>query len=175
MNDKTIKYLFFDYGIFCRTFSHPTEEKIFNFLRLEKGWGYGEGETFSDQAIKEALELHREIVFAGHSRTNGFPGYGGELQVTVYEGEDYFAFERSPNGGWTFIQERNNKELKYIEDLTFEQAVKEVRELRLQLWNAFASYPNTIIGTPREISLTTSPSLPIRTTGEYPSLTENAA
>lgn len=154
---------------------HPTEQKLAGFADLEKGWHYGEGEAFSEEAIQSGLELHRYIIFKGHSRTNAFPGTGGEIQVTIYAGDDYYAFEREPSGEWTFLHEYKDEEKQFLEHLTFKDALKQVDQIKLPLWSASEFYQNIPTGTQTEESLMTWRSSPIPEMEEFRSLNEIVA
>jgi hypothetical protein len=143
---------FFKSGILYRTFSHPTVEKILRFSELEKGWNYGEGELFATDAIKAALEFHREVIFNGHSSTDAFPGLDGEIQITIYEGEHYFAFERERSGTWIFTHEKNNEEVESHTELSFENAKEKLKSINLasiqsMLCNVSGYYREETIGT----------------------------
>ena len=142
-----IKYPFFSSIVF-RTFSHPTEEKIFNFCLLEKGWNYGEGEKIPLLAIKSALNLHREIVYRGYSRTDAFPGLDGEIQITVYEGAHYFAFEREKSGKWSATHEKGEKS-ETLSGLNFEKIKEYLNSINSMLCNASDYYQGETIGTTR--------------------------
>jgi hypothetical protein len=168
-----IKFRFFQTGVLYRTFSHPTEEKIFNFSLLKAGWNYGEGEDFSNEAIREAMELHREIIFRGFSRTDAFPGLDGEIQVTIYEGEHYFAFEREKIGTWSVTHEVNNNQVDAVPGLNFEQVKKHLASTNSILCSACDYYRGETIGTRYVEDLTTWPSN--REIVEYPSSEEIVA
>jgi hypothetical protein len=154
-----------------RTFSHPTEEKIFDFSTLEKGWNYGEGEEFSIEAIKSALDLHREIIFRGYSRTDAFPGLDGEIQITIYEDDHYFAFEREASGEWSVMHETNG-EVNTVSGLNFEKVIKYLTSINSKLCNVSDYYRGETIGTRHvEDSMTWRSNHDMM---EYPSLTECA-
>jgi len=140
-----IKFPFFS-GILYRTFSHPTEEKIFDFSMLQAGWNYGEGEIFSNEAIKAVMDLHREIIFRGHSKTDAFPGLDGEIQIAVYEGDHYYAFERESSGEWSIDHEINGDNTT-VSGLNFEQVKEYLNSINSTLCNASDYYRGETIGT----------------------------
>jgi hypothetical protein len=163
-----ITFPFFQSAFLYRAFSHPTEEKIFNFSLLESGWNYGEGEKFSNEAIRSALKLHNEIIFRGFSRTDAFPGLDGEIQITIYEGAHYYAFELEKSGIWSVTHEINN-EIETIPGLNSEQVKAYLTTINL-LCNAFDYYRGETIGTKYSEDLATWPSNHGQM--EYLSLTE---
>lgn len=157
--------------VFFRTFSHPTEEKIFNFSLLENGWNYGEGEKFPMASIEQAMDLHREIIFRGHSKTDAFPGLDGEIQITIYDGEHYFAFEREKSGQWSVTHEIDGE----IEETSNGFNFGEVKQYlnSIELCNVSDYYRVEIIGTRHVNDLTTWRSNQGLT--EYPSSMEPVA
>jgi hypothetical protein len=166
-----ITFPFFQYRV-VSAFSHPTQEKIFNFSRLESGWNYGEGERFSNEVIRSAMKLHSEIIFRGFSRTDAFPGLDGEIQITIYEGDHYYAFELEKSGIWSVTHEIYN-EIETVSGLDFEQVKNYLHSINSMLCTAFDYYRGKAIGTKYVEDLTTWPSNQDRT--EYPSLIETAA
>ncbi len=118
------------------SFSQPIETKIWNFRHLADGWHSGEGVQFKEREIFDAINLHSEILNCGFLETDAFPGFNGEIRITLYSGENYFEFTLEPDGKWTFVHEREDKEIQYKELLTFQEAIKIVRSLEeQQLWN----------------------------------------
>lgn len=142
------------------------------FGDLKKGWHYGEGAKFSESAIEEAIQVHRQITFAGCDQTNAFPGPNGEIQITVYNQQDCFEFERDQTGQWAVIHEQNGIETESTECLSLEQVVERVRVMKSTICNAYAFYPSVIIGTPRGNVSAAWPLRRLPTTVESPCLTE---
>ena len=166
-----IKYPFISKILF-RTFSHPTEEKIFDFAVLKNGWNYGEGEKFPWSSIESAMDLHREIIFRGHSKTDAFPGLDGEIQITIYDGDHYFAFELEKSGEWSITHEING-EIKTLSGLDFAQVKEYLNSINSILCNVSDYYRGETIGTRHAEDSTTWPSNRVKM--EYPSLMENVA
>src|SRR2546425_6692048 len=81
-----------EYTLAGVSFSHATEAKIWNFRDLADGWHCGEGVQFKDRDIFDAIDLHSEMLNYGFFETDAFPGFNGEIQITLYSGKDYFEF-----------------------------------------------------------------------------------
>ena len=141
-------------GLAGMSFSNPTEAKIWNFRKLGDGWHCGEGVQFKDRDILEALSLHSEMLNSGFLETDAFPGFNGEIQITLYSGKDYSEFTLEPDGKWTFLHERGDEEIQYKEMLTLPEAIRTVRTLdEKQIWNTSAFF-HVNIGTGERADLT---------------------
>ncbi len=113
-------------GSRLKTFS-SIDEKIKGFLHLPDGWHYGEGRPPSKSTVINALTIH------GRARllcltTNAFPGIGGEIQVTCYNGADVLGFTLEDDGTITYALEHNETEEDDVEGLTLEEAVNKLNE-----------------------------------------------
>jgi hypothetical protein len=115
--------------------SNETARKIRSFASLADGWHFGEGLPVSKEAIFDALFLHIQILMAGFTETDAFPGLSGEIQVTAYWNEDYFEFTRESDGTWTFIHENSDEEKDTGSNLSLEYATKIAANLRDQICN----------------------------------------
>ena len=122
------------------SFSHPTETKIWNFRNLADGWHSGEGVQFKERDILDGICLHSEMLSCGFIETDAFPGFNGEIQITLYSGEHYFEFTLEPDGKWTFAHERRDEEIQYKELLTFQEAIRIIRTLHQEVCNTFAFF-----------------------------------
>jgi len=159
------------YWVYC-TVSNPTEARIMKFRDLKEGWNYGEGMPFSDSAIEEAAQVHRQITFSGFAQTDAFPGPNGEIQITVYDQCDYFEFERDQNGHWTIIHERNGLEAEPIECLGLDQVIALARTMKSTICDASTFYRRLITGTPQSNVSTVWHSERLPRMVAYPSLIE---
>jgi hypothetical protein len=166
----SIKFPFLT-SILFRTFAHPTDEKLFDFSLLKRGWNYGEGEVFSTEAINSARDLHREIIFRGYSTTDAFPGLDGEIQVTVYEGDHFLTFEFDNSGTWSVTHETGDKS-ETAAGLNLEQVKEYLNSINSTLCNASDYYRGETIGTSSAGDLMTWRSSPELM--ESQCLTENA-
>ncbi|HZM03394.1 MAG TPA: hypothetical protein VFC44_10235 [Candidatus Saccharimonadales bacterium] len=140
-----------------RTEFDPTESKILSFGEFQSGWHYGEGIAFTKRAIEDAILLHRQIYFKGFQKTDAFPGQNGEIQITVYNENHYFQFERQKEGSWEVTHEDNNQEVEFLPLQSFDQALNYVNGLNSKVCDTYVLYTK-VIGTPIGGSLTTWPS-----------------
>jgi len=108
----------FSHRLVTVSFSHKTEDKIWGFRDLKRGWHFGEGKPIDKTGIDEALHLHSEILLHRFTRTDAFPGLNGEIQLTIYSNNDYFEFTREPTGKWTFVHEHLEAEVDVVGELT---------------------------------------------------------
>jgi hypothetical protein len=118
---------------------YPTVTKIKNFLELETGWHYGEGLSFSQSTIDDAIRFHHEVTRQAFFSTDAFPGLNGEVLLTVYYYDYYLEFTFELNGNIIFYQEKDDEEVHYQEDLTFEEAITKLRGFREETWNTSES------------------------------------
>lgn len=112
-----------------------TEVKITKlFKSFEAGWSYGEGVPFKEEIITLATELNKRMNLAGFLETNAFPGTDGSIMVTLYADIDNkkecLEFTIHEDKKITFVREEGNLEIKYADNLTFKDAVKEVFQFR---------------------------------------------
>ena len=160
--------------IIYRTIFQPSELRIMQFQALKCGWHFGEGVEFNESVIADSLELNREIISSGFYDTNAFPGLNGEIQVTVYQDNDYFQFEVSPDNSWSIIHEQAGTEIERIENQNLEQAIDYAKGIKSKLCSALDSYQYTLTGTLTGGDLTTWLLSPTEKMEEFQFLTETA-
>lgn len=124
----------------------PTESKIRSFSSYQNGWHYHEGIAFSKASVDDALILHRQIFFKGFTRTNAFPGPNGEIQITMYHKNHYFAFEREASGLWNITHEVDGEEVESLQQKNFDEVVSYVNALDSKICDIFDVF-SKIIGT----------------------------
>ena len=111
-----------------------TEKKIRRFGEFENGWHYGEGVSFEQSVLDNAIALNREAIRLAFYETDAFPGTDGEVMLVVYSG-DYdleFVFER--DGSVTFCHERGDEEICYRERLSLQDARTIIAKFREKTW-----------------------------------------
>ncbi|MEZ4713750.1 MAG: hypothetical protein R3A44_41565 [Caldilineaceae bacterium] len=92
-----------------------TIEKIQSFADFEAGWSFGEGVAFAQNALDKASQLAKTAHTLGFHETDAFPGLNGEVMVTVYQGNEYWEFTLQPTATITFVYERDDETVTYIE------------------------------------------------------------
>jgi hypothetical protein len=91
---------------------NATQKKIESFAGLRAGWHFGEGMAPSTKTLRSALTLHKKIRAFGFPKTDAFPGVGGEIRLTIYDGEEYHEFTFEANDSITYVHE-----IKGVEDV----------------------------------------------------------
>jgi hypothetical protein len=107
-----------------------TEDKILGFKSLPSGWYFGEGVPPSEDTVRKAIELNRDMSRNGFNKTDAFPGSSGEICVTGYYGSIYLEFTLEFDGLITYALEQDDAEIEYKENLSFDDA----RSLILSFW-----------------------------------------
>jgi hypothetical protein len=110
---------------------NEVEQKIQGFKGLKRGWHYGEGVSFEQSILDNAIALNRETISLGFLETDVFPGLNGEVVFTIYLDDHYLEFTLEPNGSITFCHEKGDKEISYQEGLSFQIAKERIRQFRL--------------------------------------------
>jgi len=131
--------------------SHPTEEKIRGFKELQDGWHYGEGVSFDDTILDDAISLNQEAINLAFFDTDAFPGLDGEIMLTIYWGEHYLEFTLEPNGCATFYREESDEEIYYQEGLPFREIKAKIGEFRKETWRESESLVESIMTAARAI------------------------
>jgi len=112
-----------------------TADKIRSFRQLPEGWHYGEGGPPAERTVTSALAICRAAHNYGFLRTDAFPGIGGEIRVTAYEGPQYLEFTVAPDLRITFVRELDNVEVASEENLSLEQTESKLHQVAEQLWS----------------------------------------
>lgn len=102
---------------------HTTLEKIQSFARFQHRWSFGEGVAFAQNTLNKAIQLAKTAHTLGFHETDAFPGLGGEIMITVYQGCEYWEFTLQPTDTITFVYEKGEETVIYEEGLPFEFAI----------------------------------------------------
>lgn len=100
-----------------------THQKLHSFKSLDTGWCYGEGVPISDAIVALACQLNDAAWSAGFHATDAFPGIDGGISLTLYQGEDFYEFILKHEGTITFIHERGDQEIEYLESIAAQTAL----------------------------------------------------
>ena len=149
------------------------ESKIIAFRGLPRGWNYGQGVPPSEETINIARALNTDLQRSGFQKTNAFPGIDGEIQITAYHESFYLEFTISVDGKITFVQERDNEELRYEEGLSVADAVNKIRAFWGSLWASSDLSITYTTMTPKKRDLPVLHSETQATGLAYPSLRKN--
>ena len=118
---------------------HPALVKIDHFLKLEKGWHFGEGVPATKQTAIKAAVLVEEAVI-GRFDTDVFPGIDGEIMVTVYHKEHYLEFIVEKDGSVTYVYQVNDEDIVDGEKLSFKSALNVIHDFSRRIWNTLGSF-----------------------------------
>lgn len=122
------------YDAFITRLEPETIEKIDSFLKLEKGWHYGEGDVPSKKTVESAKNLAEQAIWSSFD-TNAFPGIDGEILVTVYSKDYCLEFTVESDGKIIFVYEFNDQEIEYSEGLNFREAQKKLDDFCERIYN----------------------------------------
>lgn len=114
---------------------HPTESKILNYGRLEKGWRYGMGEPIDESVVQFALALHKYALGNYIYDSDVFPTEDGELLLTLYSGSYLMDIHIGEDAVFDITIERDRVELYEHESISFEAVKKEILAFRKEVWN----------------------------------------
>lgn len=117
-------------------FAHPIAQKIRSFQDIPVGWCYGEGATFQPGIIDSATKLHSYALSKGFFETDAFPGVNGEIRITLYKDKYYLEFTIENNESITFAHEKDDNEVLYKENITYDDALKLIDFFWDEIWNS---------------------------------------
>lgn len=132
------------------------EKRIRNFATLARGWSYGEGVPFSDRVISAAIAFNREAIKRDILTTDAFPGFDGEIMVTVYHQDHYLEFIFENDGSVTFCHEKDEQDLAYQQGLSLKEALDLLMQFRGRAWTLYVSSTPSSTGIPESIDSTDS-------------------
>lgn len=126
---------------------NPTKDlatdKIISFSNFEEGWHFGDGEKFSKKVIETSLQIVSFLKKRGFAIIDAFPSINGEIRVTTYPGDYYFAINVNDEYRFTFwIEDKNHNELFLAENLSIEELKKTLITYRLK-WSTSEYSPKT--------------------------------
>jgi hypothetical protein len=130
--------------IFNSLSANNTDEKILDFADVPQGWHFGEGDSISAGAIRDAAKLHEAFLLNGFYETDAFPGLAGEVRVTAYHKNQYFEFTREINGEWSFIYELDGAIEEELDCLTMAQAQEIIKNASINIWNTSDIFQDNI-------------------------------
>ena len=113
---------------------NPTIVKVKNFLRLEQGWHFGEGNPPTIECTKKASRIVERAIMLLFG-VDVFPGIDGEIMVTIYYKNHYLEFIVETDETVTFIHEQDDIEIDSKENLHFSSALKKLNDFGEVIWN----------------------------------------
>lgn len=134
-----------------------TERYIKSFAKLSEGWHFGEGKPPSNTDIRIMSALLLRARLLGFTVFEAFPGVDGEIQLAIYDGDNFYSITIEPNAEFTVLYEREQTEVFFQEHATFYDVLARLEEFSFQPWNTPESFTQVIFRS-LTVSPATSPS-----------------
>lgn len=151
-----------------------TLNKIINFANLEKGWNFGNGDSFDGEIIRASIIISSQMKSCGFFQTDAFPGNNGEIMLTIYDKDKYFEFILKSKNDISYTYEVNDTIKEEENKLSLAQVLTLISEKgkKTHSWNTFELSIPKDIGTEENIvSLVSRSKI---TADQYPLLAESA-
>ena len=81
------------------------EEQIESFAKLKQGWNFGEGESFSQQVIDNAIFIYKIGKMHG-LLAEAFPGIDGDIVISFQNKEHFLDIKINPNASFVAEYEK---------------------------------------------------------------------
>lgn len=108
-----------------------TEEKIKDFIDLQSGWRFGDGNPIRESIINEAIKLNRFALELGFVHTDAIPDVDGSIEFLLSKGNHQLEFHIEPDNTITYYKISNNIDVDEAEGISFNEAELKITEL----WN----------------------------------------
>jgi hypothetical protein len=118
---------------------------IDGFAKLPVGWNFGEGVPASFVSLQQSKDMLRFAFDSGIREFEAFPGIDGEIQLCCYKEENTLEITFEINGATTFSLEKNDKRLSYKKDISFNEAIKILKDFAHNKCHSYESSTSTII------------------------------
>ena len=117
-----------------------TKQYIESFATLPEGWHYGSGGSASKTDIAIMTGLLLKAAQLGFRVFEAFPGAEGEIQLAIYDRNNFHSITIEPSAKFTVTSEKNREQVFYKENLTYYDVIDKLENFRFQLWNTSESY-----------------------------------
>ncbi len=134
-----------------------TKRYIESLADLPIGWHYGQGVAPSGDFIQHASLLLDHADSLGFDRFNAFPGIDGELQLTIYDGANFYALTIEPDSGITVLHRQNREEIFYQENLNFMSTLIKLEDFAFEICHTLDTFTQSTL-TPKAVVSATLPS-----------------
>lgn len=125
---------------------NPTNDKLRSFIRLGRGWYFGEGTNPGQSILSNAISLASLAQLCGWE-TDAFPGISGEVLVSIERGSEYYEIIFELNGSLTVVYEVDGEEVNRTPDLSFDDVITKISENSVFQCAIYDSFLRTT-GTP---------------------------
>ncbi len=103
--------------------------KLEEFTKLPQGWNFGEGVPASRKLVALANGVLDRAQDLGFQITDAFPGISGEVQINLYQGEQYFEFIIDAPDCVTFVYEQAGEEEEYLPGIPLFKALSALERI----------------------------------------------
>jgi hypothetical protein len=124
--------------------SNRTVDKIRSFSNLPNGWHFGAGHAPSFDMIAKALAWHDKLLRLGFVTTDAFPGMGGEIMVTGYEGPHYIEILLEADSTITLAYEKNGIEAQTLSGERADKISAALEAIAGGIWNTSGYFTQSI-------------------------------
>jgi hypothetical protein len=126
--------------------STATIRKLRGFGDLAQGWHYGSGGPIGGERIRDAIRVLDEMYMLGLTRTDAFPGAGGEIQLTAYHQDHYLSVILETDGTLSITHEKNGVLCCDVDGAQISAAKAILLKIAGEIWPTYAwSIPDTSI------------------------------
>jgi hypothetical protein len=127
------------------------KNKITGFQYLLEGWHYGEGVPPTPDTISSTIAIN-DTAKSFNLQTDAIPGVDGEIEISCFSNGDTLEFTIMNDKTLTFVHEKDGCDVECKENLSLDEAMKELINYSKTLCNMSDSYIPTTI-TPIKIDL----------------------
>lgn len=127
-----------------------THRKINSFSDLPIGWHFGKGIKPEQSTINNAISLNEKSFEIGFNLTDSFPGIDGEIQLSAYSKNLDIEMIIENNGNISMTGESNNILQFIYENLTIEQVLINLENLRGKIWTSSIYYTSSTMNRQKE-------------------------
>ncbi len=126
-------------------FLRTTDQRISDFLKLPRGWHYGEGNAPNEDTVDDALRINSQATLLG-LKTEAFPGINGEIKINCYFGHKTLELTIGSTNRALLVEEENDSEISSHDNLTVGAVLDIIREEYGETtWNSFDQSTQSII------------------------------
>lgn len=131
-----------------------TLQKLESFAALPQGWHYGRGGPISAETHQLAAQIWNDLLGAGFTLTDAFPGSDGEVQLTAYHQDHFLSLMIEPGGETTLLHQfKGNDASQPLETRDTEVLAEKVKEIAGGIWTTYVCSTPKILTTGADASL----------------------
>jgi hypothetical protein len=105
-----------------------TIQKAREFTGLPEGWHFGDGVPVPQERINKAVRFLLAAHRLGLERANAFPGVGGQVEITFYDGDRMLEITIELDGSITIAEDRGQEQIYFREYCSRDDAYRRLWE-----------------------------------------------